>query len=394
MISGERVLELHAALSHAGRRLQRITAGERAAAIARAARTLLDDATPLGGALRGELAASTGLSAQVIERGLRTTLQLFEREALLALHHGYTGERRAQLAVLVLAGNVFSAAARPLLLPLLCGTAVLAKASSADDALPRLLKRALDQADERVGAACEVVTFSRADAALHDALFSKASLISAYGSDETIAALAARLPPSCRLIARGHGLGAIFVAGEALGSEHAMRMVAARAAIDVAAYDQRGCLPPHAIFVQRGAHSAREFARALGDALAAIEVELPRGAVPEGAAAALLQWRGVAAALGELHRGPTWAVAYEGDAPLRGSPGYRHVAVYDCDSRAALLERVAPLGKHLKALGVAGNAARRELATLAPYVCAVGAMQAPPLDAPLDGLHALAGYAG
>ena len=137
--------------------------------------------------------------------------------------------------------------------------------------------------------------------------------------------------------------------------------------------------------------SGRDFARALGNALQAAEHELPRGAVPQSAAAELLQWRGVAAAIGELHRGPTWAVSYEGDAPLRSSPGYRHVSVYDCPSRAALLERLQPLGRHLKALGAAGGAARRELATLAPYVCAVGAMQTPPLDAPLDGLPALAG---
>ena len=392
MISGEQLFEQHDLLTSAGQRLQRIAPVERATAIAAAARLLLDDGTPLGAGVRDALLASTGLSAPVIERGLRTTLKLFEREALLALHGGYSPDRHAHLAVLVLAGNVFSAAARPLLLPLLCGTAVLAKASSADDALPHWLKRALEQADARVAAACEVVTFSREDVALHDALLQRAQVLSAYGSDETIAALAARVPQHCRLIARGHGMGAIFVAGEALGSERGARMVATRAALDIAAYDQRGCLSPHMIFVQRGAVSAREFARTLAACLEATESELPRGDVPAGAAAELLQWCGVAAAVGELHRGVTWAVSYEGDAPRRASPGYRHVAVYDCAGRAALRECLQPLTPHLKALGVAGGTSRRELAACAPYVCAVGAMQTPPLDAPLDGLPPLAGY--
>jgi hypothetical protein len=272
---------------------------------------------------------------------------------------------------------------------------VLAKASSADDVLPRHLKLALDMIDARVGGACEVVTFGRDAHDKHEALLAGVDVLSVYGSDATVSALAARVAPDCRLIAHGHGLGVTFITREALGGEHAVRMIAGRAAIDIAAYDQRGCLSPHAVFVQPGGVAdARAFARMLGEALQGIERELPRGALSDAAAAAQLQWRGVAAAIGELHQGTTWAVSYEERGPLRVSPGYRNVTVYDCDSSAALGGRLAPLGRSLKALGVAGVTARRELATFAPYVCAVGAMQTPPLDAPLDGLHALAGYVG
>ena len=379
----------------AGERLRELPIERRASAIAAAARLLLDDVNPHGAALREELPRSTGLSAAVIEHGLRTTFTLFERDALLALHASANGERRARQSAIVLAGNVFSAAVRPLLLPLLCGTAVMAKASSADDVLPRHLKLALDTIDARVGSACEVVTFGRDAHEQHAALVRGVDVLAVYGNDATIAAFAARTPAECRLIAHGHGMGVTYITRDALGSEHAARMIAGRAALDIAAYDQRGCLSPHAIFVQPGgAADARRFARVLGEALQGIERELPRGTPSDAAAAAQLQWRGVAAAIGELHQGATWGVSYEERGPLRISPGYRNVAVYDCDSAAALGARLAPLGRALKALGVAGVAARRELAGFAPYVCAVGAMQTPPLDAPLDGLHALAGYVG
>jgi hypothetical protein len=386
---------LRESLRCAGERLRELPIERRAEAIASAARLLLHDENPHGAALRQELPRSTGLSPAVIERGLRSTLTLFERPALLGLHASANGERRARQCAVVLAGNVFTAAARPLLLPLLCGTAVLAKASSADDVLPRHLKLALDTIDTRVGGACEVVTFGREAHEQHAALLAGADVLSVYGSDATVAALAARAVPECRVIAHGHGIGVTFVTREALGSEHAARMIAGRAALDIATYDQRGCLSPHALFVQPGgATGARGFARILGEALQAIERELPRGTLSDAAAAAQLQWRGVAAAIGELHQGATWAVSYEERGPLRISPGYRNVTVYDCDSAAALGARLAPLGRALKALGVAGASARRELAGFAPYVCAVGAMQTPPLDAPLDGLHALAGYVG
>jgi hypothetical protein len=393
MTSAEQLHALRDTLRSAGERLRALPVERRATAIAAAARSLLEESTVHGAATREALPGSTGLTPAVIERGLRTTLTLFERDALLALHASMSGSRRAQLAAVVLAGNVFSAAARPLLLPLLCGTAVLAKASSADDVLPRQLKLALDSVDPVVGRACEVVTFGREADDLHAALLRGVDVLSAYGSDHTIAALAARVPPACRVIAHGHGLGVTFIAREALASEHAVRMIAGRAAIDIAAYDQRGCLSPHAVFVQAGgAADARRFARVLGEALQGIEREWPRGELSAAAMAGQLQWRGVAAAIGVLHKGDTWAVSYEERGPLRVSPGYRNVTVYDCDSGAALAARLARLGARLKALGVAGAAARGELAEYAPYVCAVGAMQTPPLDAPLDGLHALAGY--
>jgi len=162
----------------------------------------------------------------------------------------------------------------------------------------------------------------------------------------------------------------------------------------VAAYDQRGCLSPHAVFVQRGkACDGKRFAKLLADELDALAASWPRGTLPAAAAADQLQWRGVAAATCELHARESCAVSYAGELPLRASPGYRNVAVHDVADVAALRARLAPLSVQLKALGVAS--AGKDLAALAdaaPYVCAIGSMQEPPLDAALDGLHPLTGF--
>jgi hypothetical protein len=381
------------ALRGAARRLRAVPLEARAEAIAEAARLLLIETSPLGSELRCALRESTGLSAPVVEHGLRSTLESFELDALLSLHASQRERAQPELAVAVLAGNVFSAAARPLLLPLLCGTALLAKASSADDALPRGLTRALAAADARLAEACAVLSFAHGNSALDAALLRQAEVVSVYGSDETLAAVRAALPSGSRLLAHGHGLGAIFIAAEALGSATAAHALAVSAARDIAAYDQRGCLSPHAVLVQPGgALDGCGFAHVLGAALADLQHELPRGAVPDAATATQLQWRGVAAALGELQQGATWAVSYEGQRPLRPSPGYRNVAVYDCEDLAMLRARLSALGHHLKALGIAGAAAHRSLASLAPYVCEVGAMQTPPLHIHLDRLHPLEGF--
>jgi hypothetical protein len=132
-------------------------------------------------------------------------------------------------------------------------------------------------------------------------------------------------------------------------------------------------------------------------ALGRLATELPRGALPTSAGAQQVQWRGVATTRGELFEGDGYAVSFEGDGPLRLSPGYRNVSVLTAAGEADLGRRLAPLGVHLKALGVAAPlAARRTLAAalpppLAPRISDVGAMQAPPLDSLADATDPFAG---
>ena len=396
--------DLRTGLQRAAQPLRELSLQARALAIEAACRELLDLERAESRELRSALVRSTGLSAPGVEHGLHSTLREMTRDGLLALHASYVAEgggehaherareRPAGLATVVLAGNVFSAAARPLLLPLLCGRPVLLKAASGDDGLPRALQRALAQVDDAIGAACAVVTFGREDASLRHALLEDAELLSVYGDDDTVAAFAAIRPAGTRLIAHGHGFGLAYVPASALASVELAQATAQALARDVAAYDQRGCLSPHALLVQPGAAcDARAFAARLADALESLEASWPRGPLPSDPAAAQLQWRGVAAVRGELHARAACSVSWSADPALRASPGYRNVAVHDCPGLDALRAQLAACTVQLKALAVAGETERAALAGAAPYVCAPGAMQEPPLAARLDGIHPCAG---
>ncbi len=94
---------------------------------------------------------------------------------------------------------------------------------------------------------------------------------------------------------------------------------------------------------------------------------------------------------GELFEGDGYAVSFEGDAPLRLSPGHRNVSVLTCADEEDLGRVLAPLGMHLKALGVAAAVgtrraiARRLPSPLAPRVSDVGQMQTPGLQSLADG---------
>jgi hypothetical protein len=387
-----------------------------------AARLLADPREPLAQSLLEELEASTGLSRPVIEWGLSTTLASVQPDVLRALtqqlvaapHHPsatrttQTSHAEHQLApppaatlhphrliAVVLAGNVFSAALRALCLPLLAEAHVLAKASSHDAALPLHLKAALDAVDPQVGRRLEVVRFARDDHAAAVALCERADLLSIYGDDESVAALRRLAPPHCRVLEHGHGLSAAYIAAEQLVDDAHATAAAWALALDVCAYDQRGCLSPHFVVVQSGAAvSARQFALWLNDALEARARLLPLGAAGPRELAAAMQWRAVAAVRGELFQSPTHTVSFEGDHSPRPSPGGRLIGVYACASVSALRAALQPFGEHLKCLAIAGPStlhAELSFPRGAPSLCACGQMQNPNFDDYADGRPALAG---
>lgn len=364
-----------------------------AESVGRAWGVIADPELALGRAARERLPESSGLSLPMVAWALAAT---FERSGTRELHEAVRRMRPppktlaspACLSVLVLAGNVFTAGVQPWSLSLLARTPVLVKASSKDDVLPRLFCAALAEVDPELSEACAVVTFPGGSPSLEATLLSRADVVSAYGSDQTLASIRARLRPTTHFIPHGHGLGVGYVPAAAAPNDAAFRDVAEAFALDVAAYDQRGCMSPHAIWVDRGGDI---FARHLADALDDLARELPRGPLPAEVGAAQLQWRGVAAARGELHEGDGWAVSYEGDAAFRVSPGWRNVQVLAASSGEHFTASAGALGVHLKTLGVAGEEAlgaaiaRSLPASVAPRVCRAGEMQRPSLLSFADG---------
>ena len=89
-------------------------------------------------ALRQALCLSTGLSRAVLAFGLESTFETFDLPRVLAIRAQAPefAQNRTQLAAVVLAGNVFTVGARALLVLLILGVPVLAKASSRDVVFP------------------------------------------------------------------------------------------------------------------------------------------------------------------------------------------------------------------------------------------------------------------
>jgi hypothetical protein len=374
-------------------------------ALAVTAKAFADPHSTWGRRARDVLPASTGLSPTMVDWALSTTMRASDAQALMTLRQSLLPTMPqmkavpASLGVVILAGNIFSASWRALAEPLLQHCPTLAKASSRDGAFPKLIQEALTQISPTLAQGLAVVDYKGGSSDIEAAVFDAAEVVSVYGSDETITNVRQRLPAKARLIAHGHGLGAVFVPNTALLDEQSLHATCDAIALDVAAYDQRGCMSPQGIWVEDGAaYDARMLAATLAArSLPALGDLLPRGPLGVATAAAELQWRGVGAVQGELMKGNDFAVCHEGHAPFRATPGYRNISVWSCRSVEHLADTLAPFGAQLKVIGVAGDktARRRVAATLrrlAPRICEVGQMQTPPLDYISDGLMPTLSY--
>ena len=148
--------------------------------------------------------------------------------------------------------------------------------------------------------------------------------MTATGSDETLAAIRARLPVKTRFLGYGHRVSFGFVAHEVLSGFHA-RQIVSRTTDDVVAWNQLGCLSPHVVYVQTGGEvSPEKFAELLADELERREQTEPRGELPAEHAAAIASRRGIyevrAAHSPETTQhwcsrdSTAWTVVYEADA--------------------------------------------------------------------------------
>jgi hypothetical protein len=394
-----------------------------AAAVHAALAEVLDAWSAPGSAWQRELAAAlpeaSGLAPATVREGLARGLAPWTGSAFHALLRDEIGgaERldaeggpRAagfDVTASVLAGAIPMPALLAILAPLALRSPVLVKPSVHDPVTAPLVARSIASRDPLLGACIEVADFRAEDLECTSALCS-ADCVVATGSDAAVAALAARArrwdaqagwghegtARPRRFVGHGHRFSLALLGPEAARGA-ALDRAAADLALDVALWDQLGCLSlvsVHAIGADpRGADRVAE---ALAAALAALELRLPRGAADAAAGAAIARERAEAemrAAAGRpvavyaAPRGTAWTVVREADAPLRAAPLHRFVRVHPAPDLAAGLDALRPHAAHLAGVALAGfGAATGSLAAAladlgASRVCAPGALQAPPL---------------
>jgi len=387
-----------------------------------------DPASPFRQLALDQGPAETGFSRATIERGLDAFFRQLTRENLSALLIQDLGEARrlddlvavslghtnqtAALAtapeflVHITAGNLPNPTLMSMVLGVLTRSAQFVKCASGSSFLPRLFAHSLYESDPKLGACLEIANWRGGSAALENELYAAADCVTATGSNETLAAIRAQLPQRVRFLGYGHRVSFGFITGDSLPSSFRAKQVAARAADDVVAWNQLGCLSPHVIYVQNGGVITTEgFAELLAAELAQREATEPRGELPVEAAAAIAARRGIyevraAHAPGDTRHwcspdSTAWTVIFESDPRFQLSCLNRFVYVKSVPDLKTLLENVDSIRGQVSTVGVAmggetANEIARQLARWGVLrICPLGQMQNPPLTWRHDGRPAL-----
>jgi hypothetical protein len=365
----------------------------------------------------------TGFPRETLARGLNNFFGRITRDnfhALLAQEFGDGKRLEAMFAtpveqkhnrmaiinapefqVHIAAGNIPNATLISIIFGMLTRSAQFVKCASGSSFLPRLFAHSIYEADPKLGACLEVAEWRGGNAALENVLFAEADCVTATGSDETLATIRAQLPVRTRFLGYGHRVSFGFVADEDLFGLSAKKIVA-RAADDVVAWNQLGCLSPHVIYVQLGGEiSPEQFAEQLADELDKREKAAPRGELPTEDAAMIASRRGIyevrAAHSPETTRhwcskdSTAWTVVYEADARFQMSCLNRFVYVKAVADLTAALQGADDIRGKVSTVGIAVPEDKAEqIATQlarwgATRICPLGQMQNPPLTWRHDG---------
>jgi hypothetical protein len=353
--------------------------------------------------LESRLPAATGFFKPLIRKGLEQALDGWTSETLRALATRELGPLQDletasnsrvsgfDLTAVLLAGSIPMPSLLAIIAPLVVRSTVLAKPAARDPITPMLVARSIAEVDPELGRCVEVAQFGGSNEDCMNALL-QADCVCAMGADATIAAVQARVRPPRRLVVDGHrlSLAAVVPPKEAAPLSH----LADRLALDVALWNQLGCLSPIAVYVVGNSEQAAALALALAHSLAEAEKAWPRGAIEAAAASTIARERAEAElrlAAGHavaVHSSNTtaWTVILEEGPERRLAPLNRFIRVIPVANSSLLLEAVRPLRAHLAAVAIEGFGAdtlglARSFADLgASRICAPGKLQSPPLD--------------
>jgi len=304
----------------------------------------------------------------------------------LALAHG------PELLVHITGGRLPNPALMSLVIGLLARSAQFMKCASGTALLPRLFAHSLREVEPKLGACVEIAEWKGGHRGLETALWAAADCVTATGSDDTLAAIRRHLPAAVRFLGYGTRLSFGYVAHEAL-SHLTLSKVVAAAARDVAAWDQLGCLSPHAIYVETGGrHPPERFAELLAAELAVLEREAPRGPLPAAEAATIAAHRAVYELRTahspdtQLWRSPdstAWTVVFEANPRFRVSCLNRFIYVKAVADVEEALQGVDEWRGRISTVGLGAHGPREHALALrlarwgVGRICPLGRMQAP-----------------
>jgi len=287
-----------------------------------------------------------------------------------------------------LAGSIITPGLWSICLGLMGKAANLVKCSSHDRIFPFRLMESFREEDDQLGQCVDVHYWGRDDTGLTDAAIEEADVVVAFGDDESIRQLQARVEPPRRFIGHGHMVSLAVVGQDAFESE-----IARGLARDTAFYDQQGCLSPHVVYLIGERPNCLAFCEVLARAMAELEREWPRRKLDPIEAARIQEARGsheLKQASDPVTRSwssgtsTAWTLLYDEDPAFEFSCLNRVLRVKRLEDPDLLDEALTPVRGRIRGVALAPGSLLDSAAISerlgSPYLCAPGHLQLPPLS--------------
>jgi Acyl-CoA reductase (LuxC) len=391
--------EMRELLDRLGRGAPRDRAGlvRRARALAAAARRFVDPRDRLRQRALDNLPALTGFSPKMVEAALPRIFEAIAEAPLVEIASRCAAPV-ARIVGIVSAGNLPGVAVAKAALALTAGASCVVKTAAGEPLLMPLFAEALVEEAADVASALAVLWWAGGAAPCEGEFFRGIDSLIAYGSDAAIGALAAVAPAT--FVGHGHKLS---IAVARLGGFAQSQSLASDAALDIALYDQLGCLSPQCIFTVGGDPAERgRFLDALSAALADLDLRLPPGELSEASALAVhrlrdeYEWRAIGGEEVSV-RGVSgrWAVIDDPTEAFRPSPLHRTIVVRRLETLAELRRALGGWLPRVESVGIGPWPAPEAVAELealgVPRIVSLGRMQSPDLGWRQGGTDPMAG---
>jgi hypothetical protein len=310
------------------------------------------------------IAQSTGLSSEGVELGFGYLERSASDAELAALVDGVSEAAHVHV---ILSANVFVAPLRALALAIATAPKVTVRPSRRDPWLTRALvtelgERSVEIVEERSVASLDADAFH------------------VYGRDSTIAAVRTEARLGTKIRGHGAGFGIVLLSRSAEPDA-----AAASIAIDVAAFDQRGCLSPRLVLVDGTFAQTTRVAESIHRELGAVARRVPRGHLDAEERAEARRWADTISFAGRTWTGPEHVVGLgpEGQLPAL-PPAGRHVQIARVSSLEHARMVLEPTARFIVAIASDDLGRARSVVPAHARLSPLGSMQRPPLDGPVD----------
>lgn len=316
-------------------------------------------------ALVPAIVESTGLSSAGVELALTRHLETDPSDDELRRLVERAGH--APKVAVILSSNAFVGALRAIAIARAASNQVIVRPSRRDPAFARALVEAARIPAIRLDEDLTIEDIEEGE-------------VHVYGRNETIADIRSRARAHVRVRGHGSGMGVAWISSAA-----PIGISVCGLADDVAVFDQRGCLSPRIALVEGDGARADAVAEALHAELERLDMTVPRGQLPAEERAASDRYVATMtyACRALVGTGHAVGIAPPG-APIVLAPAYRHVHVAACNTLADARALIEPMRRLIVAVGSDDEEGARRLAPPWARISALGRMQRPRLDGPVD----------